>query len=71
MIRIGITSEQVSAYMYVCMDVWMYPVDLENFVIKKVTWNKSLTSFNFVKHWLIQNLFNNRIFPIYGIILCI
>ena len=24
-------------------------------------------SFNFVKHWPIQNLFNDKIFPIYSI----
>ena len=23
--------------------------------------------FNFIKHWPIQNLFNNKLFPIYGI----
>ena len=27
----------------------LYTVDRENFVVKKVTWNKSSTRFNFVK----------------------
>ena len=27
---------------------------------------KSSVSFNFVKHWRIRNLFNDEIFPIYG-----
>ena len=29
--------------------------------------NKTLVSFNFVKHWPIQNLFNDKFFQIYSI----
>ena len=72
----------------------LYTVDRENFIVKKVMWDKSskrfnfikaesivyiykykrttllinFMSFNFVKHWPIRNLFNNKIFPIYGMI---
>ena len=72
----------------------MYTVDRENFIVEKVTWDKSLTCFNFVKaesivctstkevsysfvsfsflkHWPIQNLFNDEIFLIYGMYICI
>ena len=34
---------------------------------KGTTLLKTSISFNFVKHWPIQNLFNDEIFQIYGI----
>ena len=37
---------RICTYAYNCE---LYTVDRENFVIKKVTWNKSSAHFNFVK----------------------
>ena len=33
---------------------------------KRTTLVKYFVSFNFVKHWLTRNLFNDKIFPTYG-----
>ena len=42
-------------------------IKAENIVCTTTKELRYSVSFNFVKHWPIQNLFNNKIFPIYGI----